>query len=334
MNDDQRGFDPQRSAPLEQDDVEFWEDSDLLGGFAEELRAAYILPIDVATRARHLAAIARAASPDPLDRRTRAATRRLVSERGWSAPGSHGAAGAVRGSTGTPARLASPFSRPAPAPRTAPQATTPKLAGVAPAAGPASSRWTSFGGSMLSKAAATAAVFAIAVSGLAFTGALPNRVQTVFFEASELIGLNLPAPEPMAERDAPAPVREQTVPVLQASPAPPVPSQAAAPVAVPPPAAPPAHAPAVDSGSAARASEVVKPGSQQPDLESWLAELIRQALAASSSAGRQAHPSGGTGPQQRSSDNGAWSEEWKQDRPDSRETPRSSGSGSRSYRQP
>lgn len=280
--DNYRGNDAEVDGIFDGESEDAWADANFIRRITEDLREAYVLPLDDATQAKHLAAIADAISQNASRPRVLPLAQRPSTDGSRCASTFVRAAGSARVAREvSTASLASPFgartagttSAPSPRPRTSlaavgspPEPKTAHVSWIRPGA---------FVSSIYSKAAVIAAAIAISASGLAIAGSLPDPVQTAFSEAAGAIGLDIPAPiQPPAV--SPAPPREQAVapPVL---PEPlPVITQEPLPVPIVPPPAPVAEAPRVQAPPPA---VQVGPPAAPADLEAWLTELIRQALA-------------------------------------------------------
>jgi hypothetical protein len=309
----------------------------LIKQFAEDVRATYVLPLDVATRAKHLAAISQAMSETTPNGRTFAATQRLLTERGRCAPGSAMAAGPVEGKrAASSASLASPFAARKPA--SSPAAKLPAMVGPAGKTISPARAWKPLVlvEAMSAKAAAIIAVAGIGFGGLAIAGELPRPVQTAFAEAGEVVGLDIPEPMRLSP-GTPAPSHDEQVSVPS--------SGASQPALVDPPAAPAAAAPPSvasappSSPSGTSQPPIVapsKPSNTPPgDLESWLSELMRQAIAAANTRAHSQPPSGaGQQTVTDSGDSGTSQPTWQSYGSDPRSGSQTSGSGTRqSYRQ-
>jgi hypothetical protein len=281
--DNYRGNDAEVDGIFDGESEDAWANPNVIRRITEDLREAYVLPLDDATQAKHLAAIADAISQNASRPRVLPLAQRPSTDGSRCASTFVRAAGSARVAREvSTASLASPFgartagtaSAPSPRPRTSlaavgspPEPKTAHVSWIRPGA---------FVSSIYSKAAVIAAAIAVSASGLAIAGSLPDPVQTAFSEAAGAIGLDIPAPiQPPAV--SPAPPREQAVatPVLP-EPLPVVP-QEPLPVPIVPPPAPVAEAPRVQAPPPA--AQVAPPAAPAADLEAWVTELIRQALA-------------------------------------------------------
>ena len=292
--DDYRSNDAEPERFLNGDPENEAADRALMKQLGDELRETYVLPLDATTRAKHLAAISRAMSENLTGSHTFAATQRLLTERGRCAPASGRAAGSVEARTASAGGLASPFAT-----RSAGTTSVHRLPTLPPSAGSmatsAPKRWSPLAlvDAMSAKAAAIVAMVGIGFGGLAIAGDLPRPVQTAFAEAGGVVGLDIPSPMQLPVA-TPAPGREEQVPAPSSfgSPEPPA-AVAPSPAQVP---APVASAPAPAASSAPQTPVVAPakpPSAPEGDFESWMSELIRQAIAAHARAQNQ--PSAGTG---------------------------------------
>lgn len=343
--DNYRGNDAEVDGIFDGDSEDDWADSHVIERVTEDLVEAYVTPLDSATQSKHLAAIADAISQTARSPRPIAAAQRPITD------GSRCASSFVRaaGTTRTPKQvptvsLASPFGARKAGTSSAPgHRSRTTLTAVVSQADPKTPqvKWLrpgAFVNSIASKAAVVATAIALSASGLAIAGGLPDPVQTAFSEAAGVIGLDLPAPiQPPAV--SPAPPREQAVPALKLPEPQPVIPQAPAPapiVAAPEPAAP---TPVVQTPQPQ--AQAVAPAAPPADLEIWLTELIRQALAAANAKAMNPQAQTDAGSGQQSVQSGA--QPWTQDNPwqtyswngtQANPDTQSSGSGSRAQSQP
>ena len=314
--DNYRGNDPEEYSIFDGESEDDWADSHVIRRITEDLREVYVLPLDATTQSKHLAAIADAISQNARSPRTLAPAQRPFTDGSRCASSFVGAAGPRRvAKQVSTASLASPFgartpgtsSGPVPAPRTS-------LAAVASPSDTKSAhvvRWMrpgAFVNSLASKAAVIATAMALGASGLAVAGSLPDPVQTAFSEAAGVIGLEIPAPiKPPAVM--PTPPREQ--PVAPPLPEPmPVTLPEPLPALIVPPPAPASEAPVVQAPPPATQ---IAPPAAPGDLQIWLTELIRQALATANARAMNPQPQPGAQTGQPSGQPGGQS--WTTDNP-------------------
>jgi hypothetical protein len=299
--DNYRGSDAEVENLIDGEGEDDWADSHVIRRIAEGLREAYVKPLDSATQSRHLAAIADAISQNARGPRALPPAQRPVMDGSRCASTFVRAAGPTRVAKVSNVSLASPFGARSASASSGPVRPGPptSLSSVEnPAEPKTAQRWMrsgAFVNSITSKAAVVATAIAMSASGLAIAGALPDPVQTAFSEAAGVIGLDIPTPiQPPAT--SPAPPREQAVP----APTLPVPDLVVPQEPLPAPvvpAPPPTQTSAVQAPP--QAAPIVPPAASATDLESWMTELIRQALAAANAKATypQAQTGAGTGQQ-------------------------------------